>query len=85
MSESTQHLPDDLKQKFPQIPWQEISGFRNILVHNYLGNIDPETVLKVILRQITPKLPTSAKLPPPITIAWPTPKRPTGGHSGPEC
>jgi uncharacterized protein with HEPN domain len=22
----------------PAIPWREISGFRNILVHNYPGN-----------------------------------------------
>lgn len=48
LSESTQHLPNFLKDKHRSVPWKEISGFRNILVHNYLGNIDPETVLNVI-------------------------------------
>ena len=48
LSEATQHLPDDLKMKFPDIPWRDISGFRNILVHNYLGKIDAEAVAKVV-------------------------------------
>jgi uncharacterized protein with HEPN domain len=44
LSEATQLLPDDKKAHYPNIPWREISGFRNILVHNYLGTIDPLTV-----------------------------------------
>ena len=48
LSEATQLLPDDIKSAFPNIPWREISGFRNILVHNYLGDIDPLTVVAVI-------------------------------------
>jgi uncharacterized protein with HEPN domain len=48
LSEATQMLPDELKARFPTIPWREISGFRNILVHNYLGDIDPVTVSSVI-------------------------------------
>lgn len=34
LSEATQLLPDDKKDNFPEIPWREISGLRNILVHN---------------------------------------------------
>jgi uncharacterized protein with HEPN domain len=48
LSEATQLLPVELKQQYPDIPWKEISGFRNILVHNYLGDIDAETVAAVI-------------------------------------
>ena len=48
LSEATQKLPDEIKSRYPKIPWREISGFRNILVHNYLGDIDPETVKRVI-------------------------------------
>ncbi|MCT8468453.1 DUF86 domain-containing protein [Chromohalobacter canadensis] len=54
LSEATQMLPDDLKQEYSQIPWREISGFRNILVHNYLGNIDPLTVIKVMDQHLHP-------------------------------
>ena len=48
LSEATQQLPQPLKDQFPDIPWRSISGFRNILVHNYLGDIDPLTVRQVV-------------------------------------
>lgn len=54
LSEATQLLPKSLKETYPSIPWREISGFRNILVHNYLGNIDPLTVAAVIKRHLQP-------------------------------
>ena len=49
LSESTTHFPEEIKLKHPQINWKGISGFRNILVHNYLGDIDSETVKKIML------------------------------------
>lgn len=52
LSEATQLLPEDKRAAFPDIPWREISGFRNILVHNYLGDIDPLTVSAVIERHL---------------------------------
>jgi uncharacterized protein with HEPN domain len=54
LSEATQLLPEDKKAAWPAIPRREISGFRNILVHNYLGNIDPLTVATVIDKQLQP-------------------------------
>ena len=54
LSEATQMLPENLKAQYPQIPWREISGFRNILVHNYLGDIDPLTISKVIDQHLPP-------------------------------
>lgn len=52
ISEATQRLPTLLKQQYPSIPWEDISGFRNILVHNYLGDIDPLTVSSVVENQL---------------------------------
>ena len=54
LSEATQFLPDEMKNRYPDIPWREIRGFRNILVHNYLGNIDPLTVKSVIDKHLPP-------------------------------
>lgn len=47
LAESTQKLPEAWKEKFPNIPWQQISGFRNRLVHEYLG-IKPALVWAAI-------------------------------------
>ncbi len=37
IAESTQRLSADLKQRQSGIPWRDIAGFRNVLVHDYLG------------------------------------------------
>ena len=37
LAESTQKLSKELKDAHPDIEWASISGFRNILVHAYLG------------------------------------------------
>ena len=54
LSEATQMLPKDLTDARPEIPWREISLFRNILAHNYLGSIDPKTVARVLQNDLDP-------------------------------
>jgi uncharacterized protein with HEPN domain len=54
LSEATQQLPGNLKALHPEIPWRDISGFRNILVHNDLGQIDAQAVNKVVSQNLGP-------------------------------
>jgi uncharacterized protein with HEPN domain len=51
LAESTQKLSDGLKEKHPEVPWRQIAGFRNILVHNYLG-VDLKQVWLIIERDL---------------------------------
>ncbi len=51
MAESTQRLSDTAKENQPQIDWYKISGFRNILVHDYLG-VDIERVWTILQKDI---------------------------------
>ena len=37
LAESTQRLSSELKLAHPEVDWRGIAGFRNILVHDYLG------------------------------------------------
>ena len=37
MAESTQRISASLKKAHPEVAWQRIAGFRNVLVHDYLG------------------------------------------------
>jgi uncharacterized protein with HEPN domain len=53
LAESTQRLSDDLKNSIPEIDWRGIAGFRNILVHGYLG-IDIGRVWTIIERDLPP-------------------------------
>jgi uncharacterized protein with HEPN domain len=47
LTESSQRLSKALKASEPQVPWRDLAGFRNILVHGYLG-IDLQAVWSVI-------------------------------------
>ena len=35
--EAARHVPDDVRNRFPQVPWQDLADLRNILVHEYFG------------------------------------------------
>ncbi len=37
LAESTQRISPELKSAHTEIDWRGISGFRNVLVHGYLG------------------------------------------------
>ena len=37
LAESSQRLSSEIKGTEPQIPWRELVGFRNVIVHGYLG------------------------------------------------
>ncbi len=54
LSEATQNLPETKYSICGDVPWKEISGFRNILVHNYIGNIDSLTIVSVIEKHLLP-------------------------------
>lgn len=51
MAESTLRVSDRLKEAQPKIDWHKIAGFRNILVHDYLG-VDTERVWNIIENEI---------------------------------
>ncbi|MCY7282397.1 MAG: DUF86 domain-containing protein [Cyanobacteria bacterium CAN_BIN43] len=48
MAESTQRLSEELKAKAPGIDWRALAGFRNVLVHDYLGGIDLEQIWNAV-------------------------------------
>ena len=51
MAESTQRLSDHLKDEHNEIDWYKIAGFRNVLVHDYLG-MDVQRVWNIIENEI---------------------------------
>jgi uncharacterized protein with HEPN domain len=37
IGEAAKNIPEEVKLKYPVIPWLDISDMRNILVHQYFG------------------------------------------------
>jgi uncharacterized protein with HEPN domain len=51
LAESSQRISDITKAKYPETEWQAISGFRNILVHDYLG-LDLKLIWSVVVKRL---------------------------------
>jgi uncharacterized protein with HEPN domain len=51
LAESTQRLSSEVKGQHPEIDWRRLSGFRNILVHDYLG-VDLDAVWLVVTTRL---------------------------------
>lgn len=47
LAESTQRLSNKTKQEKPEIDWRAIAGFRNVVVHDYLG-VDLDQIWHII-------------------------------------
>jgi len=43
IGEATRHLSKSLRAQYPEVPWQDIAGMRDKLIHDYLG-VDLSTV-----------------------------------------
>ena len=51
LAESTQRISQQLKTDHPSIDWRNISGFRNVVVHNYLG-IDANQIWEIVVQDL---------------------------------
>ena len=37
IGEAAGHLPDELRTRYPDVPWRRMRGFRNIAIHAYFA------------------------------------------------
>jgi uncharacterized protein with HEPN domain len=51
IGEASKRLPESLKVKNNELPWREITGMRDKLIHAYFG-LDTETIWKTVKENI---------------------------------
>jgi uncharacterized protein with HEPN domain len=37
IGEAARHIPEDVRARFPEIPWPDVIGSRSVLIHEYFG------------------------------------------------
>jgi len=53
MAESTQRLLEATKAAHPEIPWERIASFRNVLTHGYM-DLDLDVIWEVVGQDVPP-------------------------------
>lgn len=61
IGEAASHVPDDARQRAPDVPWRQIIATRNRLIHGYLG-IDNDTLWSIIRDDVPPLLESLRRL-----------------------
>jgi uncharacterized protein with HEPN domain len=51
IGEASKQLPEDFKVRHPQVPWSQMAGMRNRIVHDYAG-VDLELVWEVVAKSL---------------------------------
>lgn len=53
IGEASKNIPVDIKENYPSVPWKEMAGTRDKLIHFYFG-VNLNVVWKTIIKDLPP-------------------------------
>jgi uncharacterized protein with HEPN domain len=53
IGEASKNIPESMKAKYKELPWKQMAGMRDKLIHAYFG-LDLETLWKAVTENIPP-------------------------------
>ncbi len=61
IGEAVKNISDNIRKKYPEIPWKQIAGMREVLIHAYFG-VNLRRVWKVAVEDIPELKPKIVKI-----------------------
>ena len=51
IGEAARHVPDEMRERYPDVPWSKLVGFRNVLAHAY-ADLDEALIWDTIINKL---------------------------------
>ena len=53
IGEAATHVPEEVQNNYREVPWSQMKGIRNLLIHEYFG-VDIDVVWETIKKDLEP-------------------------------
>lgn len=61
IGEAVKSIPNNLRKKYPEIPWKDMAGMRDKVIHEYFG-VELSLVWKTVKEEMPPLKPLFEKM-----------------------
>ena len=61
IGEAARHVPEDVRARFPEVPWTDMADMRNVFIHEYFG-VDLPILWKTVSVDLPAILPTLGRV-----------------------
>lgn len=56
IGEAARHVPEEIRERYPAVPWSEMRGTRNVIIHEY-ASVSIPIVWQTAKRNLPPLVP----------------------------